>query len=148
MTTIACDGKSMAGDGLITTGDVISDTRFAKVRRLSDGRIVGMAGNAYNWDVYWTWLDNGTEGEPPKVHETFGCLVMRPDGSLWSYDELGRCFPENAPCALGSGGSFALMAMDCGKSAEEAVAMACGRDTCSGGEITCLRLEPALRAVE
>lgn len=107
-----------------------------------------MAGNAYNWDVYWAWLDNGEEGEPPKVHETFGCLVMYPDGSLWTYDELGRRFLENVPFALGSGAPLALMAMDCGKSVGDAVAMACARDIRSGGEITCLRLETALRAVE
>ena len=43
MTTIACDGKSMAGDTLCTAnGSVVAYHR--KIERLSDGRIVGSCG--------------------------------------------------------------------------------------------------------
>jgi ATP-dependent protease HslVU (ClpYQ) peptidase subunit len=138
----------MAGDGLITENDHVSATDCAKVRRLADGRVAGFCGNAYNWDSFAAWLDNGSIGEPPKAVEGFGCLVLSPDGSLVSYDEHGRSFPEAAPVAIGSGARFALAAMDFGRSAGEAVAYACTRDIYSGGEVTIIGLteKPRLAA--
>lgn len=139
MTTIATDGKSMAGDGRITEFDRVCLSNHQKVVRLKDGRIVGFSGNAYNWDEYAAWLNNG--GDPPKVHETFGALVLSPDGTLCSYDEFGRRFPEAAPYAIGSGSALAIGAMDAGMTAERACEIACARDVWSGGKITVLYLE-------
>jgi ATP-dependent protease HslVU (ClpYQ) peptidase subunit len=136
----------MACDGMITDGDTICVTNCRKIRRLSDGRIVGFAGNAYNYKPFADWLEGG-EGDPPKVEEGLACLVLAPDGGVTSYDEHGRSFPENGKWAIGSGQHFAIAAMDLGKSAEEAVAYAMTRDVYSGGEITVLTLEPPLRAV-
>lgn len=148
MTTIACDGKTMAGDGLITENDAVCMTDYPKVRRLSDGRIVGFCGNSYNWDTFAEWLEGGCEGDAPKVEDGFGCLVLQTDGAIVSYDKLGRSFPEVAPCANGSGARFALAAMDHGKNAAEAVAYACSRDIYSGGVVTALDLNtrPKLEA--
>jgi ATP-dependent protease HslVU (ClpYQ) peptidase subunit len=136
MTTIACDGKSMASDGMITENDHVCLTDYPKLFRLRDGRIAGFCGNAYNWASFADWLDEGATDEPPKSHEGFGCIVLSPDGSIVSYDEHGRAFPEKAPAAIGSGARFALAAMDFGKTAGEAIEYACTRDIYSGGKIT------------
>jgi ATP-dependent protease HslVU (ClpYQ) peptidase subunit len=146
MTTIACDGRSMAGDGLITENDHVCQRDYPKVRRLSDGRIVGLCGNSFNWDAFAAWLEK-EEGDPPKMDEGIGVLVLCADGSLWQYNEHGRRFLEAAPCAIGSGQRFALAAMDFGKSASEAVEYACSRDIFSGGQITELSLDALVRVV-
>lgn len=145
MTTIATDGNSMAGDGRISEGDRISCDDYEKVRKLSDGRIVGFAGNAYNWDEFAGWLENG--GDLPKVEDGFSCIVLTPEGQILSYDAHGRTFVEQAPYACGSGGSYALAAMDLGCSPEEAVEAACKRDLFSGGKITVITRPRKLRRV-
>jgi ATP-dependent protease HslVU (ClpYQ) peptidase subunit len=146
MTTIATDGKTMAADGLITENDRVCLLDHVKVRRLKDGRLVGFCGNAYNWDSFAGWLEDG--GDVPKVEEGFGCLILSTDGSVSSYDQHGRQFPEMPPVAIGSGGALAQGAMDAGKSAAEAVSIACYRDIFSGGVVTVLEIEqPALALV-
>lgn len=146
MTTIACDGRSMASDGMVTENDHICRLDFPKVRRLKDGRIVGMSGDAYAWQPFMDWLETG-EGTPPVADDGLSCLVLNLDGSLCSYDKHGNVFPEVAPVAIGSGTRFALAAMDFGKNAEDAVNYACTRDVYSGGLVTVLALEPAVKAV-
>lgn len=149
MTTIATDGVSMAGDGLITDNGIITMTDCRKVRRLKDGRIVGFSGNAYGYDVFAEWLENGAEGEPPKFHDGnngITCLALCPDGSVLTYDEHGRPFREKAPFAIGSGQRFAIAAMDLGKSPEEAVRYAATRDPFTDGEVTVL--SSTIRSVE
>lgn len=143
MTTVACDGVTMASDGLITEDDRVSLSDYRKVFLLVDGRIAGFAGNCYNWQPFVDWLNSG--GDVPKVDEGFSCLVLSPDGSLKSYDQFGRSFPEKSPAAIGSGARFALPAMDLGKSARDAVAYACSRDIYSGGEITAIAIKETLR---
>lgn len=144
MTTIATDGLMMAADGLITENERVCMTDCVKIRRLKDGRIVGFAGNAYNWDAFAKWLEDG--GDVPSVHDGFASLVLWPDGHVSSFDEHGREFPECAPAAIGSGSSVAIGAMDAGKSAKEAVLIACKRDIHSGGIVTEIG-PPTLRAV-
>jgi ATP-dependent protease HslVU (ClpYQ) peptidase subunit len=145
MTTIATDGRSMAGDGLITDDNVVCATDFPKVRRLSDGRIVGFCGNSFNYDAFADWLESG-EGEPPAATDGFGCIVLATDGTVTSYDERGRTFRERGAWAIGSGCRFAIAAMDMGKSPAEAVAYAVTRDIFTGGEITVLTIEPQIKA--
>lgn len=143
MTTVACDGRTMASDGLVTEGDHICRTDYRKVFELADGRVAGFAGNCYNWDSFAGWLDNG--GDLPKVDDSFSCLVLSPNGELHSYDEHGRRFLEVPPAAIGSGARFALSAMDFGKNADEAVGYACSRDIYSGGSITVAQCKGVLR---
>ena len=50
------------------------------------------------------------------------------DGDLWKFKERGIC-------AIGSGGCYALAAMDAGATAKESVKIAIGRDIYSGGRI-------------
>ncbi len=143
MTTVACDGRTMAADGLVTEDDHICRTDYRKVFELADGRIAGFAGNCYNWGAFAGWLDNG--GDLPKVEDGFCCIVLSQNGDLHSYDQHGRIFPECAPKAIGSGALFALAAMDFGQSAAEAVGYACTRDIYSGGSITVAQCKGALR---
>jgi ATP-dependent protease HslVU (ClpYQ) peptidase subunit len=141
MTTIACDGKSMAGDGLVTSGGTVFGEAFVKVARLKDGRLAGASGSAFFIQPFWDWLESG--GEFPQLgdDEGFDGIVLHTNGSCQSYDNKGRCIPEEVPTAVGSGRELAIGAMCAGATAEEAVAISCKRDTCTGGKITTISLK-------
>lgn len=136
MTTIATDGKSMAGDGQVQDHcDMIVATDRHKVFRLSDGRIVGAAGNSADAHAWCKWLDNNKDGPCPIQSEQFAGLILQCDGSVLWVDHKGREELTPTPCAIGSGQEIAIGAMDAGATPDQAVAIACKRDIYSGGTI-------------
>jgi ATP-dependent protease HslVU (ClpYQ) peptidase subunit len=147
MTAIATDGKSMAGDGLMTGNGAIFSEEEVKVHRLKNGSLVGVCGNSYNAPAFVAWLDGGEE--KPELTEDFEALVLLPDGTCRSYDNKLRHINVPVPTATGSGQEFAMGAMAVGASPEDAVKAACERCTNCGGKITVLHIDepPALRAV-
>ncbi len=139
MTTIATDGKSIAGDGLGTYRGSIISRSDEKVVRLSDGRLIGCCGSREDGIAVVAWL-NG-EAQEPEVGDDFGALLLNLDGSArWMASKLKQCACD-LPAAMGSGMEFAVTAMLCGKSPREAVEMAAALDTHTGGKITVLHLE-------
>jgi ATP-dependent HslUV protease subunit HslV len=137
MTTIATDGKSMAGDGLCTDHtETIVDMARPKVFRLSGGRIAGGAGNSFDVDAWMAWLEAGKAGPCPIASDRFNGVILTLDGTILWVDYKGREVPSPAPVAIGSGQDFALGAMAAGASPARAVEIACARDCYSGGEIT------------
>jgi ATP-dependent protease HslVU (ClpYQ) peptidase subunit len=147
LTTIACDGKSMAGDGLcLTGGDSISSTTVVKVRRLAGGGLVGVAGSAFDVDTFVDWLNSDRSEKPLDTWEKSEALVLEPDGKAYFYNSTGKCFETSIPAATGSGVEMAMAAMACGKTAKEAVEIACLLHSQSGGLITELRLAEGSKA--
>ena len=134
MTTIATDGKSMAGDGQVTNGSLIDSYSFRKVFRLADGRIVGCAGDVWATMAIVGWLEKG--GEFPKIEcDGFEALVIDGTGLAICYNNLGQSAPQSLPAVIGSGSKLALGAMLSGANPTDAVDIACGRDCYSGGQI-------------
>lgn len=146
MTTIATDGKSMAGDGQVSCGDRVAHSAFLKVVRLADGRIVGVSGTAYDLEPFCDWLMNPTM-DKPKLWERSEFLVLHPDGSVLSYNEDCRSIREPTLTASGSGSDFAIGAMMAGASPQRAVEIACAADTKSGGEIYVEHVKAELKNV-
>jgi ATP-dependent protease HslVU (ClpYQ) peptidase subunit len=139
MTTIACDGKSMASDGRSTDeGGLICSESVVKVRRLKDGRIFGLSGTPFDLDNIERWFNEG--GEFPEVGEQFDVLLLDKDGCVYCYDRKGDCTEEMLPAAIGSGCELAIGAMEAGATPAEAVRIACKRHNGSGGKITVLSL--------
>lgn len=137
MTTIATDGRTMAGDGLATDHfDTIVNVARVKVHRIPDGRIVGCTGNSFDAQSYREWLADGENGDCPVKQEQFSALILNTDGSVEFVDHKGRRIATPAPAATGSGQDYAFGAMDHGASPGQAVLIACGRDIHSGGVIT------------
>jgi ATP-dependent protease HslVU (ClpYQ) peptidase subunit len=140
VTVIACDGRTMAGDGITAVGWTITDTTTVKVSRLADGRLVGTTGNSADRPKFIRWLEGTTE--QAKL-EDFAALVLHPCGKLEWYGDDYEPLPCVAPQSVGCGKDFALAAMDAGATPEEAVKVACKRSTHCGGSITVLSLDDA-----
>lgn len=145
MTTVATDGQSMAADGQVSDHcETIVDHKREKVRRLSDGRIVGAAGSAFDAVSWAAWLESGKEGDCPIDSDLFVGLILNKDGTVLWVDHKGREVAATPPCAIGSGQDLALGAMDAGATPGEAVNIACKRDPGSGGRIKIEYLTPRL----
>ena len=140
MTTIATDGLTMAADGRVTGGGFIHSDDQPKLFRLSDGRIVGIAGSLYNQTTFLKWLEGG-EADDLSLDEEFEGLVLHRDGRVQTYNCRGKSAFMKPPVVAGSGGVFAAVAMDAGCSPEDAVRHAMKRDCASGGTITAMTRE-------
>lgn len=139
MTTIATDGHSMAGDGLLTAGDErVGYT--VKVHRTPDGRIFGAAGPSAECALFERWM---LGGERPELSEKFCALVLTPEGQCFYLCDKLEPVKLIVPQAIGSGGAYAIGAMLAGASPEEAVRIAMQRDTGTGGDVTALCLVEA-----
>lgn len=135
MTTIACDGKTIAGDGQLMNGNFIHSQAYTKVFTLDDGRVAGFCGNAYDVPDALDYL-NG-KADKFSGSETFEAIILAVDGTAKGMDWKGRFIPLSVPCATGNGEQIALTAMTCGYSAFGAVEIAIKLDTTTGGVITC-----------
>ena len=142
MTTIAYRNGVLAGDGRetqIADGEsalVIRDTDV-KVFKLKDGRLFGAAKTSEDILRLHNSLKNGTA--LPKLDDVAAILVDL-KRRIWFCE--GRIW-QRAPYkffAIGSGGGFALAAMDAGATAIEAVRVGIKRDPYSGGKVTYVRL--------
>lgn len=138
MTTIATDGKSMAGDGQAEIAETIMVSNRRKVYRTDEGVIIGCAGNSVDAKRFRAWF--GTKGPKPRF-KSIQALVLYPSGKLEYWNEEMEPTEMTAPAAIGSGMDFALGAMGAGASPAEAVKIAATRDPFSGGDITVEHLQ-------
>lgn len=145
MTTIATDGRTMAGDGRACQGDEVASDGRRKLTRLDDGSVVGMAGDSAGGELVLDWLKRGGKREDvPNVDPgDFEVVVLRlyPDGRLRYLSAPFLVELEvDAPFAIGSGKKYARGAMLAGASPVEAVRIAALVDIGTGGDV--LELEP------
>ncbi len=138
MTTVAWDGCTLAADTRITEGTLIQ--RGQKLFRLSDGRLFAGAGDLESIHVVVEYLESETDDKPDGL-ENFTALLIDTDGRAWRLESRLVPMPVLEPyAAIGSGQPYALMAMELGRSAREAVELACRFDASSGLPVEDLRL--------
>ena len=138
MTTIAYKGGIIAADSretYQTEAGGATANRCEKLFRKRVGKrdvVIGTAGGSYAGMIFVDWYGSGKP--PPEVlldldlEEDFDVLILD-GGKVWSCNHLCRPVEIVEPyCAIGSGRKGALAAMDCGRSAREAVRIACLRD--------------------
>lgn len=140
MTTIACDGASMSGDGQINRNDFVASLEEEKVFRAADGALIGTCGVASVGRLFIEWYEAGAGGKFEQG-ERANALVLKPDGTLVFYGDCGYGNPCQPPQAIGSGSPYAMAVMLAKHSAAEAVEIACRLDPHSGGKITTLKLK-------
>ena len=124
MSVIAWDGKTIAADRQMTSGDM--GVTCCKLVRLPSRAIVGWTGTAECGLVLLDWLNGKREW--PKFQEDkerWTRLVMVDDKGVWFYEQ------EPVPIqvldkfmAWGSGRDFAMGALAMGATAERAVEIA------------------------
>lgn len=145
MTCIAWDGKTLAADKRTSFGGASVTT--TKIHRVN-GSLVGCAGITAQIAEMIVWLRGGAEPKdfPAPQRDSKECvsmLVIRPDGQVVQYENTP--YPiviESRIWSIGSGRDFALAAMHLGKSAKDAVQLACDLDMNCGNGIDTLELEP------
>lgn len=136
MTTIAWDGKTLAGDTRSTAGGFAYQT--TKVFKLPDGRLYGACGAAEEGEAVLQWLVLG--GDKPQVKDF--CAILIEDGKCFRLEDKLIKFQVDSPFhAIGSGRDYAMAAMHYGKNAREAVELACVYDVYTGIPITSVSLD-------
>lgn len=148
MTVIAWDGKTLAADRRASLGNM--HRTIHKLHRIGDC-LCGSAGDSDMAQELLAWFRSGAEPKefPPSQRDKdnwVGLLVVRPDGDLWRYERtpFPVVFPQQQ-FAIGSGRDFALAAMWCGKSAAEAVDIACRFDASCGNGVDTLSFVEGMR---
>lgn len=142
MTVIAWDGKTLAADRL---GDACGLRRTStKIFRIGDS-LFGAAGYASRAAEMLAWIQRG--GKPDDIpqfqltDDYQDVLIVNPDGRVFIFGKSPTPFEMlDKFHAIGSGRDFAIAAMHLGKSAQEAVEIACLFDTGCGNGIDTLEI--------
>lgn len=158
MTTIIYDAKNkqMLGDGRISQGTQVTKDDFVKVHNIN-GILVGAAGVVTHMLKFFEYFEQNTTAEifqqetmglvnivfPETPNEDqFEALVAYPSGELFLFEgNSSILLGQDVSFAIGSGGPYALGALESGAAGEEAMRVATKFDTMSGGEITIVQLE-------
>lgn len=136
----------MASDSMLTMGE---EKAFGASKMFQTTKyLVGMAGAASNLIPFRDWLkahelDCSEASELhhywdtiPAYGDGFTALLVDNYGEIWN---CGTTFPPmtigRAFDAIGSGSDFAMAAMECGRSAADAVDIACKYDVFTGGAV-------------
>lgn len=166
MTTIAYKAGVMACDSCWSYSGRV-DTLQRKIVRLKSGALLGQSGANDARDVLALLQNVKTAAQLPSleallsVRADFMGLLVVPSGRIFKIattfispdnwdstmdgEDLGA-WEINAPfAAVGSGGDLALVAMDCGKSAVQAVEKACKYDMNTRGPVHTFDLKQATK---
>lgn len=143
MTVIAWDGRTLAADKRVSfQGLALTTTKITR----ANGCLVGLCGDGPSSQQMLEWFRAGAVPEDlpacQRSDDWGSLLVIRPNGAVHKY-ERGP-YPlalEDRAVAIGSGRDFALAAMHCGKSAREAVEIACIYECGCGNGIDTLQLD-------
>ena len=142
MTVIAWDGHTLAADKRMTCAGRATTTR--KLYGVN-GKIVAFSGDADGGMELLAWFSNGADPEKfparGRHEKDWTLLVVVDKDGLVFYERTPypiRC--EDPFWACGSGRDYALAAMYLGKSAREAVDVACHFDTGCGNGIDEMRV--------
>jgi hypothetical protein len=145
MTVLAWDGKTLAADKLMCSGETAMLT--TKIERWEKW-LLGTAGNASVGREMLDWFKDGAEPKAfptsnRKLDEGSTLLVVDVETRQASF-YISTPHPiqlASQHCALGTGDAAALVAMACGKTAREAVLLASQFVVSCGGGIDAIDLE-------
>jgi len=143
MTTIACDGIHVAFDSRVTSGDIILSDDCDKSYEIDGVYYIG-AGSIHDIEREIKAFINDELWEVDRFRSEI--LVSDGNGDLYcvGIDDRGPFkwrVNAYAACAFGSGGDFAMAAMDMGKTAKQAVEYAKTRDAGTGGKVRQIKLK-------
>lgn len=137
MTTIAYKDGLVAYDTRACSGDFIMEDNYEKRIVVEDHSFFIAGAISDNDNFIECYL---SEAEPKEDNDN-AALVVTPDGELWvaaidgRYGFWKRKLNLKNPYTMGSGGQYALAAMDLGLTAVESVKYAMTRDCKTGGKV-------------
>ena len=141
MTTIVYDhkNKQIACDSRVTCAEIVVDNDAIKYKQ-AGGKLWFCSGDTGDADTFIAHYDPLTEGNPhTNIDAVF--LITRGDcvGGVYmavkNSDNIYKECTLDHDYATGSGGHWALSAIDHGSTAKEAVEYAMTRDIYSGGKV-------------
>lgn len=120
MTTIAANLEAIASDSRVSGGPMFNTT---KLRRIGDS-IYGGAGNLSQILKMFLWFENPDCSPIWKEAPEFHILQVSPRGLfVWESEQIA--IPIDTPFyAIGSGSEYAMGALACGATLEQAVTVA------------------------
>lgn len=135
MTTIAWDGKTLAGDRQTNMGKTPIARTKVYAHTECKGQIdylIGCSGITADCQAFILWYING-QGKRP-AFDDLSAIVIRPGGSIAHYAESENVHDMGVLpyWAIGSGADFALGALAYGATAEEAIEIATKLDIYTG----------------
>jgi ATP-dependent protease HslVU (ClpYQ) peptidase subunit len=144
MTIIAWDGQTLAADKRATLSGLASVV--TKIYEVPQG-LLGVAGEFSRFGAILEWFrekDAAPKHCPKFQQDVETCLhivLIANNGAIWKYECSGHPYlVEDVKFAMGSGRNYAIAAMECGKSAPEAVQIACKFDIYCGNGYDTLTL--------
>lgn len=143
MTVIAWDGRTLAADKRVSFHGLACTT--TKLARAGDC-LVGLSGDGSAARELLEWFRAGAAPsnypECQKTDDWGSILVIRPGGDIHKYERGPHPLViQDERVAIGAGRDFAIAAMHCGKTAAEAVAIACIYECSCGNGIDTLQFE-------
>jgi len=145
MTTIAVRDGVMAADTRANQSG-----RLATAQKLfrANGAVIGITGYWVDGKIFVDWYVAGADRANPPDWRTqgdekveFEALVLTKEGiDWWSYTLVPDRVLDNY-WSIGSGSLAALAAMQCGRTASEAVFIAMQVDAATGGDVETMRVE-------
>jgi ATP-dependent protease HslVU (ClpYQ) peptidase subunit len=133
MTTVAWRGEVLAADSALTCGNM--QGKFTKILR-KRGVAYGFCGDADAVHTVMGLLSGGAHhAELKRLKADLGILILTPEGCFLSDQDMQPLKLENEFWAIGSGAEYAMGAMAAGKSAAQAVEIACQFDPHSNGPV-------------
>lgn len=142
MTVIAWDGRTLAADRQSTSNNMKRSTK--KIYTVRDGLVAITGGGCHGHAlINWFLGDRDVSKWPLYVSDECGFIIHITKQGVWVYagDKPAFGEPILSPfIAFGSGRDYAMAAMHLGKSAKEAVKIACLFDTTCGMGVDTLRL--------
>lgn len=142
MTTIAYKAGVLAGDSQATDDQLWQTNKIERLSTSAGKLLVGWCGDVHSALVFMEWLKNEQSRKPDISNEDFEAIVVAETGrvTIWNQSLVGWR-PEGRFFAIGSGAKAAMGAMHAGKSAVEAVKIACKVDPYTRGPVRSLRLK-------
>lgn len=142
VTVIAWDGKTLAADKRACNNGLARTT--TKIHRVGDV-LVAFSGDAAQGREMLAWVTAGRQvadfPASQRDENKWATLIVVDEHGLSVYEQTPYPIPfEDGYFASGSGRDFALAAMHCGKTAAEAVEVACFFQVDCGNGIDVLEL--------
>jgi len=143
-------------DGIIASDsqETHSDGRKApckKIYKSRDGVIIGTAGDSYTGLMLVDWFERGArlDDAPDLSHvstdEDFECLIVESRENIYTMNRFFQRYDielmNNEFYAIGCGSGYAMVAMEMGATAKEAVKVTCKYDAYCGGNIQVMKVK-------